>query len=489
MNHRLPLFLMAISSSFISGSVLGGLVDPTQSCVNQATTIVEKIDCIPSVESVKSIDNDLLGAGVEQYDIQFTQPIDHNDPKSETFSQKIVLLHRSESEPMVLQTSGYSIFGVRETAIMNRFKTNQIQVEHRFFATSTPADLDWSKLNIKQSADDFHRITTEFKKIYNKPWVGTGASKGGMTSVFHRYFYPNDLEGTVADVAPLSFSTSDSRYIQFIENVGGEKYASCRSKLQKFQRMLLESRDQILPKIEGDFKYLGGASVAFEHAVLESSFIFWQYLDPEDNLVGCDEIPEYKMPDSLFSFLQAINPMSNYIDSGINEFSPYFFQAATELGNPGVSSKHVDELRKFDFTIEQYAPKGVNYKYSNSAMLSIESWVKKEAKNIMFIYGEFDPWSAGAFPRGKDTNSIHHFTVKGGNHGVKFTSLDAERRSEAEAILAKWLAKKPSNRLLDPDNFDKFANPISRQKKKIEFLEELEFKARRNQRLTPSSLK
>ena len=485
MNLSLPLFLMTISSNFISGAVFGGLVDPTQSCIKQATTIVEKIECIPGVESVKSIDNDFLGAGVTQYDIQFTQPIDHSDPKSETFIQKLVLLHRSESEPMVLQTSGYSIFGVRETAIMNRFKTNQIQIEHRFFATSRPDDLDWSKLNIKQSADDFHRITTEFKKVYSKPWVGTGASKGGMTSVFHRYFYPNDLEGTVADVAPLSFSTSDSRYIQFIENVGGEKYASCRNKIQKFQRMLLESRDQIIPMIEGDFKFLGNSSVAFEHAVLESSFIFWQYLNPEDSRVGCAKIPEVKSPENLFIFLQAINPMSNYVDSGINEFSPYFFQAATELGNPGVSSKHIDELRKFDFTIEQYAPKGVSYKYSNSSMLSIESWVKKEAKNIMFIYGEFDPWSAGAFPRGKDSNGIHHFTVKGGNHGVKFTSLDAERRSEAEAILSKWLAKKPADRLLNPDNFDRFANPISRLKKKIEYLEELEFKARRNLRLTP----
>jgi hypothetical protein len=40
-------------------------------------------------------------------------------------------------------------------------------------------------------------------------WVNTGASKGGMTSVYHRRFFPNDLDANVAYVAPLSYSQED----------------------------------------------------------------------------------------------------------------------------------------------------------------------------------------------------------------------------------------------------------------------------------------
>ena len=457
----------------------GGSIDQTQTCIDNTPAIAEKIKCIKSVQSIELIANKTLEAGIQQFEIMFSQPIDHSDPNSKLFSQKIVLLHRSESEPMVLQTSGYSIFGVRQTAIMSRYATNQIQVEHRFFATSTPSELDWKKLNIKQSAEDFHRITEEFKKIYTKSWVGTGASKGGMTSVFHRYFYPNDLDGTVADVAPLSFSTSDPRYIEFVENVGGDKYASCRLKLQNFQRMLLEGRDEIVPLIEGDFKFLGNSEIAFEHAIIESSFIFWQYLNPEDPKVGCAQIPEVSSPKILFDFLQEINPMSNYFDSGIETFSSYYFQAATELGNPGSSIKHLDHLLKFDFTIEQYVPKGVSHDYSNSSMRDIESWAASDAKNIVFVYGEFDPWSAGAYPKGKISNNIHQFIVKGGNHGSKFTALDSKQRSQAEAILSEWLKKKPIDPLLNPNKFDKFMNPLNAKKKKLEYLEDFEFKMRR----------
>jgi hypothetical protein len=256
----------------------------------------------------KEVERDpAVASDLRQFDLEFEQPIDHNNPALGRFNQRLVLLHRNDTEPMVLQTSGYSIFGVRESALMKRFATNQIQVEHRFFSGSTPEPKDWSKLDVKQSAYDFHRIVVELKKIYKGPWVGTGASKGGMTSVFHHYFYPDDLSGTVADVAPLSFSTEDTRYVDFLNNVGGEAYAACRRKITLLQKYILDHRNEVLRLISGDFQHVGSSDVALEHLVLESPFVFWQYKSPEDASVGCNRIANsWKDARTAFNFLQEI---------------------------------------------------------------------------------------------------------------------------------------------------------------------------------------
>ncbi len=425
------------------GANLADTPDQTQACVDAASAIEDKLRCIPGLELSEASVDPTLPDGIKQYNIQFAQPIDHQHSEQGLFKQNLVLLHRSDSEPMILQTSGYSIFGVRPTSIMNRFATNQIQIEHRFFSGSTPAVVDWSKLDIKQSADDFHHITEEFKKIYKQAWVGTGASKGGMTSVYHRYFYPNDLDGTVADVAPLSFSTNDERYIDFVENAGGQQYAACRAKFKSFQRSLLEHRDDILPMIQGTFTHLGSADIAFEHSVLESHFVFWQYSNPEDPDVGCAKIPENATAQVMLDFLNKVNSVSGYTDGELQGFFSYYFQAATQLGNPANVTSHLQDLRKYDFTIDQYTPKDISYSYSNESMHLVKEWAATQAAHIMFVYGEFDPWSAGAFPSGVRSNDMHLFTVKAGNHSANFSKLDLEQRTSAEQILARWLRKSP----------------------------------------------
>jgi hypothetical protein len=247
--------------------------------------------------------------------------------------QRLVLIHRDESEPMVLQTSGYSIFSIGQSTITSMFRTNQIQVEHRFFRESGPAKKDWLKLDIKQSADDFHAVTVALKQIYQKRWVNTGASKGGMTSVYHRRFYPNDLDGTLADVAPLSFSNEDHRYSAFVEKIGGDTYKQCRENFKTIQTKLLEDRKNFVPNIKGTFNQLGSADVGFEQNVLEALFIFFQYT-PVDSSDGCNGIPVKGSTEEMYEFLQNANSISDYSDEGMDEFIPYFFQSAYQLDWP-----------------------------------------------------------------------------------------------------------------------------------------------------------
>ncbi len=171
--------------------------------------VLELLNGLERVSAKETTASEDKQEGLRRFVITIAQPTDHSNPSSGSFKQKLVLFHRDFNEPMVLQTSGYSIYSERMSRLAATFKANQLQIEHRFFNDSSPSPKDWSKLDIKQAADDFHEIVSVFKKLYVRNWVGTGASKGGMTSVFHRRFYPNDLNGTVADVAPLSFSVED----------------------------------------------------------------------------------------------------------------------------------------------------------------------------------------------------------------------------------------------------------------------------------------
>jgi hypothetical protein len=202
-----------------------------------AQDISDKIRQVQGVDTVTEVASNRPGYRV--FEVQFLQEEDHFTANSPTFRQKLVVWHKNENRPMVLQTSGYAIFGNSLAALATEFDANQIQVEHRFFANSTPASQNWSLDNIKQSAADFHKITENFKSIYAAKWVNTGRSKGGMTSLYHHYFYPDDLAATVAHVAPHSYSLEDQRYADFVANkIGGpENGTVCHTKCRATTRI------------------------------------------------------------------------------------------------------------------------------------------------------------------------------------------------------------------------------------------------------------
>jgi len=72
--------------------------------------------------------------------LQFTQPVDHEDPDGPSFQQEVSLLHRDLAAPMVVQTSGYFDYYLDSPVELTRLLTgNQISIEHRFFAARAPS--------------------------------------------------------------------------------------------------------------------------------------------------------------------------------------------------------------------------------------------------------------------------------------------------------------------------------------------------------------
>lgn len=384
--------------------------------------------------------------GYRFFQLTFEQPADHAVPGGNSFAQRVTLLHRDADAPMILATAGYGIsFEDRRAEPTVLLGANQLSVEHRFFPPSRPEPADWSLLTIEQAAADHHRIAEAFAPLYSGAWINTGASKGGMTAIFHRRFHPADVDATIAYVAPLSLAAGDTRYVTFLEQVGD---AACRQALIDFQRDALGRRAAMLSRLgalaaeRGIAFDLLGSEVAFEHAVLELPFAFWQY----GSASQCASIPAgAATDDEVFAFIDAVSFFELFSDDLVLYFEPYYYQAATQLGYPAISETAVADLLQHPGTDHPrtyvVTPVAVPA-FDPAPMQDIAGWVASDASALMFVYGADDPWTAGAFAVGAATDA-HLFTVPGGNHGASILDLQGADRAAALAVLESWTGVTP----------------------------------------------
>ncbi|MFA6482814.1 MAG: S28 family serine protease, partial [Bacteroidales bacterium] len=156
----------------------------------------------------------------EAYEIKFTQPVDHNKPEGQKFTQRMFIGHVGFDKPMVLSTSGYDARGLGGAEPAQILKANLIRVEHRYFGQSAPDPLDWTYLTVWQAASDHHAIVQLFKQLYPGKWISTGVSKDGQTAMMFKAFYPDDIDVAIPYVAPLNTAKVDPRIFSFLSSVG-----------------------------------------------------------------------------------------------------------------------------------------------------------------------------------------------------------------------------------------------------------------------------
>jgi hypothetical protein len=302
-----------------------------------------------------------------------------------------------------------------------------------------PDQLVWDLLTVEQAAGDAHRVVELLKPLYPGPWLNAGWSKGGQAAVFHRFFYPDDVVGTVAYDAPLPRSLEDERLDYFFSSVGSE---SCREALQEFQRAVLEAREQILPRFRWwaagkEMRLSVGDERVLEYAVLEFPFSFWQYTDAD-----CGRLPgPGSDPDLLLARLLEVVGIGWYSDDSLD--SPSFHQFCTELGYYGYQTDHLrDLLREPDYPNCRWAPAWPAIEFDPEPTRRLAEWLQTEAERIMTLYGAVDPWSAPAMPFNEGLDQ-HQIWLHGGNHFTFISSLDGDDADEAVATLRRWLAGEP----------------------------------------------
>jgi hypothetical protein len=408
----------------------------------QDTDILAQLKQVPGLTVVS--ESATPPAGYRFFILSFKQPVDHRHPNAGTFEQRFQLLHKSTDRPMVLHTSGYNM---RETSFRAEptqlIDGNQISTEQRFFSPSRPAPADWDDLDIWQAATDHHRIVQALKRIYRAKWISTGASKGGMTSVYHRRFYPGDVDGVVAYVAPNDpVNDSDKAYDKFFATVGD---ASCRQALEDLQREALKRRPELVAMYSAwatsqgrtFTQVLGTVDRAFEMTVLDTEWAFWQY----STVADCPSVPPASAStQAIYTFIDNIAGWSFYTDQGVLPYAPYYYQAATQLGWPTPKFEYLRGLTHYPpqtfYAPNSNLPRELRSRHNPFPMLDVDFWVRTQSSQMLFVYGSNDPW--GAEPFFPSRHDSYKYIAPGANHGANIAALTPAEREAATKTLQRW---------------------------------------------------
>lgn len=456
--HRrlLPLryFVLAFVCLLISRTVTGGMpvASRADSSAGQAsglsgqqtatpatppTALLTKLRKLPGVVDVQvaRADGKIFA---EAYDLTFEQPVDHRNPAGRKFSQHVFVSHVADDKPVLLATEGYASRGGGSGGELQRILgANAVTVEHRFFGRSVPSPLDWTFLTVRQSADDLHAVVAALKALYKGKWVSSGVSKGGQTSLFYKCYYPEDMDATVAYVAPMNLHREDPRVNRFIETVGDE---AARRKVRDLQLALFDREDEVLPlvKAEADkrkWTFGLGLAAAYEYGILEYPYAFWQYgTNPAD-------IPAPDAPaDVLAAHYNKVGALYYYSDQGKKQFEPFMYQAFTEIGYYNYDttpfSGHMKALKDASNTV--LAPEGASLAYNAATMAFVYDFLRYKANRVIYIYGALDTWSSTQMELLGRTDAVK-FVVQDGHHNSRVAAFSPAQKDLFYATLERWL--------------------------------------------------
>ncbi|MCD4681789.1 MAG: aminopeptidase [Bacteroidales bacterium] len=424
--RRLPLFISLVL--FVNVCFAQGLEEKLNVLSEKYSFTFEKITV-----------NDFF---TEKYLLLIQQPVDHNNPDSNQFSQRVFLSHLDFDNPVVLITEGYGADYAAHPKYVNELcpilNANQICVEHRYFNESIPEPVDWANLTIDNAASDHHRIVEILKNIYHGKWVNTGISKGGQSAMYHRYFYPDDVDASLGYVCPLNFSIEDKRVYRFLEQVGD---SICRQNILNYQIEMLKNKEYYLPEFKRLVKkknltYNMEIEEAFDLLIFEYSFAFWQWGN-----IGCNDIlMDPDNPENMVKHLDKVTGIDWISDQGISKIFAFYYQAMLEMGFYGYNIEPFKEFTDFTSnpTFVFSVPDSLEVVYNPIPMQKIDHFIRHEADNMIFIYGETDPWSATAVDLTYNTNSIK-IVKPGGSHTTRIRNLPEDQKKLIVETLKSWL--------------------------------------------------
>lgn len=382
----------------------------------------------------------------QAFKLSFLQPVDHHHPEGKWFSQKIYFSFVNDTAPVVMVTEGYQAPRNYLSEPAKLLNANQLIVEHRFFGESVPDSLDWTKMNTFQAASDHHRIREFFGEIFpDASWLASGISKGGQTTIYYRYYYPNDVAVSMPYVAPLNIEQEDPRINLFLRTVGTPE---CRAQLLHFQRLLLENEEKILPllqkyKAHNGISFTQSDGLIFEFAVLEIPFTFWQWAP-----FTCESLKELKeTPEALFLKMQEANVIDMFSEQSMNYFMPFFVQAYQEIGYYNYDTDSLKNDLKFVSKASNgvFLPDSLHLPFLAHQMEKVQHWVANEGNHFVYIYGELDPWISTSPTPDNRTNALK-MVLPGGSHATRLKDFSHEQQKEALELIKRWLKENKTTR-------------------------------------------
>lgn len=415
-------------------------------CINavaQTTSFQQLLEEIPEIVSIQKIDNNPFFE--ETYEVMVDQYLDHGNPQVGKFEQRVIISNYNKYSPIVFVTEGYRADYATKSTYINELsriiETNQIVVEHRYFGKSTPEDETWQYLTIENATADLHRIYKIFSKIYNNKnkWIATGISKGGQNTIAYKAFYPEDMDIWVPYVGPVNFSVQDSRMDKFIKSVSNAK---CRDLVYDFQLNVLKNRDAIQPILDSlivakEYTFAVSNEEILDYCVLEYSFSFWQWG------YDCKEIPaDTVSPREMFEYLISISGPDYFAIQEIEPTKAFFIQTQKEFGYYNYSTKEFEPYLKItsaeNYVRKVFLSEEPTFKYSNKTSKFIKKTILKDGDHLLMIYGEYDPWTAGAIiPKGRCRAKM--FVKPKGSHRTRISNMSYAQQTDIYILLEQWL--------------------------------------------------
>ncbi|MDR3272191.1 MAG: hypothetical protein LBT29_01715 [Flavobacteriaceae bacterium] len=385
-----------------------------------------------------------------RYELRVKQPVDWKNPKEGYFFQRVILTHVGFDRPTLIETQGYQIYD-HKNELQQILNSNDLNVEHRYFGESKPDSIDWKYLNLYNVAHDLHHINRIFRKIYKKDWISTGISKGGQTTIYYRYFFPDDVNVSIPYVTPINYTLEDKRIYNFLENVGT---LECRQKIKDFQIFMLKNEDEALKYVQSyaetkglTFNYLGSIGKSFEYSVFEYSFSFWQWG------YSCNQIPQSEDVSHAVDYLMLNSGVDFFSDQEINNYASHYYQAATEMGYYGYDiqpfKKYLHHLNGDANPLATFAPKEAGVvQYNEELNNKLKIWLETQANNIIYIYGGNDTWSATKVVPSPQTNSVI-LELPGANHAsARIENMNETLKNQLSNVLYDWIHLRPDYSLL-----------------------------------------
>ena len=151
-----------------------------------------------------------------------------------------------------------------------------------------------------------------------------------MTAIYHRRFYPDDVDGTVPYVAPMSLGAPDLRYAAFLDTVGPP---ACRQALR-------DGAIEMLPNRRADADRAGAGAGRREPSHAYTRIPLGPAVEVVDRRASSGRSGSTSASasarrcrrrrptdDELWGFLEQISPVGDNDDARIAQFEAYYYQA------------------------------------------------------------------------------------------------------------------------------------------------------------------
>lgn len=138
----------------------------------------------------------------------------------------------------------------------------------------------------------------------------------------------------------------------------------------------------------------------------------------------------------------AISAPSYFVKEGSN--TPFFVQAARELGYYGYDIRPFREYLSIgtskDYLRRLMIPEELaDMEFDETLSYKITRFLKENDPKMIFIYGQYDPWTAAGVTWLKGKKNIHVFVQPKGSHMARIGTLPQKEKEEAIGLIKKWL--------------------------------------------------